>query len=309
MKALRLKLYQNMVNYKKPISFQLRETYPLPPYSSVIGMVHNVCGFQEYNSMKISIQGNYYSKVNDLWTRYEFLDKSLTDIVINCLDCGMFDNYKKGDEEKNCKFCGSTNVEIARKVRGDAVYRAIVFPGARKYKEIAERSKPVTDDIYEKYYKETLIGVTKGVSTAELLVDLELMIHIVPDDESLIEYIYHCFTKPKEYISLGRREDIVRVDEVKIVDVKETVVEDCYCLKYDAYIPIDMFKKEDVENLKGTVYTINKVYKLSEDKKYRNWEKVKVVHATKENKDKLTTTILYDTEILLDEDDNILFLA
>ena len=41
---LRLKLYQNMVNYKTN-SFQLKETYPLP-YSSVIGMVHSVCSFK-----------------------------------------------------------------------------------------------------------------------------------------------------------------------------------------------------------------------------------------------------------------------
>ena len=70
--ALRVKLYQNMVNYKKPTSFQLKESYPLPPYSTVIGMVHSLCDFKEYKDMDISIQGKYHSKVNDLYTRYEF---------------------------------------------------------------------------------------------------------------------------------------------------------------------------------------------------------------------------------------------
>ena len=73
--------------------------------------------------------------------------------------------------------------------------------------------------------------------------------------------MYDCFIKPKEYISLGRREDIVRIDEVKIVDINKTEVED-YSLKYDAYIPVDMFNKDDVEGLKGTVYKINKVYTI-----------------------------------------------
>ena len=72
MKAIKLKLYQNMVNYKVPTSFQLKESYPLPPYSTVIGMVHSLCDFKEYKPMKISISGNYFSKVNDLYTRYEF---------------------------------------------------------------------------------------------------------------------------------------------------------------------------------------------------------------------------------------------
>lgn len=248
MKALRLKLYQNMVNYKKPTSFQLKETYPLPPYSSVIGMVHSVCGFQEYNPMRISIQGNYHSKVNDLWTRYE-----------------GFSSFEK--ERHHIKI-------PVNKEDGSHIY-----------------------------------GITKGISTAELLVDLEIMIHVVPDDESLLEYMYDCFNKPKEYMSLGRREDIVRIDEVKIVDINKTEVEDYYSLKYDAYIPVDMFNKDDVEGLKGTVYKINKVYELSKDKRYRKWQRVKVVHGTKENKDIVSTTILYDTGILLDEDDNILFLA
>ncbi len=34
-----------MVNYRVPTSFQLKESYPLPPYSTVIGMVHSLCNF------------------------------------------------------------------------------------------------------------------------------------------------------------------------------------------------------------------------------------------------------------------------
>ena len=72
MKAIRIKIEQELVNYKVPTSFQLKETYPLPPYSTVIGMVHFACGYTEYKEMDVSIQGKYHSKVNDLFTRYEF---------------------------------------------------------------------------------------------------------------------------------------------------------------------------------------------------------------------------------------------
>ena len=72
MKAVRLKLWQDMVNYKRPTSFQIKESYPLPPYSTVIGMVHSLCGFTEYHPMRVSVQGKSFSRVNDLYTRYEF---------------------------------------------------------------------------------------------------------------------------------------------------------------------------------------------------------------------------------------------
>ncbi|KDE61832.1 hypothetical protein [Fusobacterium necrophorum] len=35
-------------------------------------MIHNLCPYKEYHPIKISIQGKYISKTNDLYTRYEF---------------------------------------------------------------------------------------------------------------------------------------------------------------------------------------------------------------------------------------------
>ena len=37
-KAIKLHITQQMPNYRKPASFMIKESYPLPPYSSVIGM-------------------------------------------------------------------------------------------------------------------------------------------------------------------------------------------------------------------------------------------------------------------------------
>src|ERR1035437_3519376 len=72
LKAIRIKLWQQMPNYRKPASFLVRESYPLPPYSSVIGMVHLACDFTEYHAMNVSIQGSYASEVSDLATMYNF---------------------------------------------------------------------------------------------------------------------------------------------------------------------------------------------------------------------------------------------
>lgn len=253
MKAIRLKIYQNLVNYKKPTSFQLKESYPLPPYSTVSGMIHFVCGFKEYKNMEISIQGNYHSKVNDLYTRYEFAGAS----------------YEKKRHNIKLKSC-----EIDKK----------------------------TGNSQEKYY-----GAIRGVSTAELLVDVNLLIHIRPKDESLLNVIFEGLKNPKEYMSLGRREDIARVDEVKIVDIEEMNTEDeSKKLEYNAYIPVNMFVKQDF-NSKGTIYNLNKYYKKVEVKKdtyIRQWEKVKVIHGVM-NKDEISE----DVEFLQDEDNYPVFFA
>lgn len=72
MKAIRIIGYQNLVNYRKPMNFAYRETYPLPPYSSVIGMIHATCGFKEYHPMRVSVQGIYESKAINMMTTYAF---------------------------------------------------------------------------------------------------------------------------------------------------------------------------------------------------------------------------------------------
>ena len=61
MKILKLKLYQETACYKKPFATKVAETYPLPPYSTAIGMFHKILQAQpgEYFPMNISIQGSY----------------------------------------------------------------------------------------------------------------------------------------------------------------------------------------------------------------------------------------------------------
>lgn len=244
-KAVRIKLYQNLVNYKKPTSFQLKESYPLPPPATVIGMVHFACEFTEYKEMDVSIQGKYKSKVYDLYTRYEFAGAS----------------FEKDRHQLKLKSEDGKNY-----------------------------------------------GVTKGVSTAELLVDVELILHICPSDEKLISEIYDAFKNPKEYVSLGRREDIVRIDEVKIVELQEVELEDGETLDKDInfYIPYSFAKDKDKIDTKATIYNLNKVYKRETIKKgveIRNWERVKVSYCVGGK-----NYIEEGTEIYKDNDNKKVFL-
>lgn len=240
-KAVRLKIYQNLVNYKKPTSFQLKESYPLPPPSTVIGMIHFACGFKEYKDMDVSIQGRYNSRVYDLYTRYEFAGTS----------------FEEGRHQLKLESEGGKNY-----------------------------------------------GVTKGISTTELLVDASLIIHVCPKNQELIEEIFKAFKAPKEFISLGRREDLIQIEEVKIVDILEKDSDDVEALseKNNYYIPKDIIS--DVET-KATIYTLNKVYnkeKIRKGVEIRNWQKVEVAYCCGKK------SSIYGSSINVDNDENIVFL-
>lgn len=227
MKAVRLKLSQELVNYKVPTSFQLKETYPLPPYSTVIGMIHNLCEYTEYKEMKISIQGKYLSKVNDLYTRYEFKPEY---------------KFEKGRHQLE--------------VNG--------------------------------------FGISRGVATAELLTEVELLIHIIPEEQGSIRDIEEAFLMPREYPSLGRREDLVVIDQVKVVDVTEKKLKKSINSNkdYSAYVPINFVESIKFGNQQqgveftGTRYRINKNYiiqtvgKGRSKKEFRSWNKIDVIYGS-----------------------------
>ncbi|WP_040194096.1 type I-B CRISPR-associated protein Cas5b [Clostridium culturomicium] len=246
-KAVRLEIYQNLVNYKKPTSFQLKESYPLPPPSTVIGMVHFACGYTDYEKMDVSIQGSFNSRVYDLYTRYEFSGSS----------------YEK--DRHQLKF----------------------------------------DSKDGKSY-----GAIRGISTAELLVDVNLVLHICPEDQSKVEEIYKAFKYPVEYISLGRREDIIQINEVKIVELEEEkvkveVLED----NTNYYIPIKDDEKNGYDKkriaTKASIFTLNKVYTkepVRKDVKFRRWETVKVAYCVGGK-----NTISF-TKIYKDDDNKKVFL-
>ena len=247
MKAIRVKLHQDLVNYKKPNSFQLKETYPLPPYSTVIGMVHTLCGFKEYKDMKISVIGKYNSKVNDLYTRHEFKN-------------GM--NYESGRHQ----------------------------------------------------LKVGTYGICRGISTVELLVDVELLLHIIPTDQTLVEEIEKAFLFPIEYPSLGRREDIVTIHQAKVVEIISDRIDETIDMfeVYSAYIPLEEMEKIRLKNreegvsISGTRYRLNKNYELfnigtkNKPKYIRKWNKVDVVYGS-------NISVLRKKIVTMDEDQNILF--
>ncbi|WP_159721614.1 CRISPR-associated protein Cas5 [Enterococcus sp. CSURQ0835] len=249
MKGIKLVIHQDMVNYRMPTSYQLRETYPLPPLSTVIGMVHYLCDYQQYEPMDVSIQGSYFSKTNDFFTRYEF---------------------KNGNKFEK----GRHNLEVNG------------------------------------------FGVSRGIGYTELLVDVSLILHIVPKDQTKVPAIYAALNQPREFPNLGRREDLADFQKVQLVEITEQTLENDYENRkgnWSAYLPVDWIEKKgslDKGTFQtGTRYRLPKVYELVNfgtkkvPKIHRNWiERKEVVYTS-------SFDVFEGEAVLIDDEGTLVFLT
>lgn len=78
MKSLLIKIYQPTAHYRMPFTYQRRHTYPIPPYSTVIGFMCNLLGIdhqgkEQYDKLKkckLSISGKFEQKLTEyIWFR------------------------------------------------------------------------------------------------------------------------------------------------------------------------------------------------------------------------------------------------
>lgn len=78
MKALLIKIYQPTAHYRMPFTYQRRHTYPIPPYSTVIGFLCNMLGiihqdnewYKKLKECKLSISGRFEQKLTEyIWFR------------------------------------------------------------------------------------------------------------------------------------------------------------------------------------------------------------------------------------------------
>lgn len=213
MKILKLKLFQETACYKKPFALKVAETYPLPPYSTVIGMFHKIlrAGPGEYYPMNISVQGEYES---------------------------IFSNYQ--------------NLRM--------------FKG-----------------------KDEVTAMPRNVHQ---LLNVHLLIHVKAEDD-VIDKIYNNIINGVETFTLGRNEDLVRVEQIKYVN--EITKADGDINKYNAYVPMYY----DDGFLEGINYRLNTTYTIVND--LRKWNKVDVKYIEKHTSNKLD-------EVEIDEDgDNMFF--
>lgn len=193
--------------------------------------------------------------------------------------CG-FDRYVDMDISIQTKYCSKQFTQVYFYEFAPGITRKDYL---EKYNLIVENGNNRT-------------GVNRTFRKVELLYDVEHIFH-VKVEESMIEKIRDGILKPKVFLSLGRSEDLLVIEDVKIVDVQEKSLSS-YNLKYNAYVPYEFLKdNEDV----GTVYNINKKYHIDEKTKLRIWDDVaKVVIFNKND--------VLNGKFYIDNDDDIVFL-
>lgn len=202
MKVLKLDLFQETACYKKPFAMKITETYPLPPYSTINGLIHKILNATEYIPFNISVQGTYESIFNNYQTTYFYKKDSITSMPMN----------------------------------------------------------------------------------SHMLLNVNLMIHIGGDFE-LLKKLYDNLLNCNEHLSLGRKEDLVRINDIRFVEVNKFEVDsdiqlddyENYMLsEYNIRIPIYIPKSslEDTD-INGISYRLNSYYRndAKKDKK-RVWNKV-----------------------------------
>ena len=144
-KLVRIVLTQKVANYRKEETIDNKMTYPLPPLSTIIGAIHNACGYTEYHPMNISIQGTYGGIMKRVYYDSCFLN-SLQN------DRGVLVKMKNGDMLSNA----FEIVAEAKKSQGNDFRKGITIQVhnenlIKEYRDLKDLADKIADDKKELY--------------------------------------------------------------------------------------------------------------------------------------------------------------
>lgn len=215
------------------------------------------------------------------------------------------DIYKKGEFKEILDSIKDEKKELtAKKKELDKKSKEFIEIAAKekeikiKEKEIKEKQKNYEIEEYSKPISK-FRSLTTSLKFYEILNNIELVIHVKSDDETLKDIEDNIYSLK----SIGRSEDFVDVKEAKIVTLMED--DDCEVRSdYSAYLNYDDVKEERIWldkveagiTITGTKYYLNKNYEIVDGK--RKFSKKKVLYASQ--------YFIEETNenILIDRDDN-----
>ena len=303
MKVLRIVLKQSSANHKKAGTVDNKMTYPLPVPSTVIGALHNICGYTDYHSMDISIQGNFEAMSKDMYRNVTVLN-SISDrgtlvkmIAPNTISNAYIEVATA--TEDNCNFITEKNIKVKNRKLLEEFKNLKVLKekldkeNKIKTEEFKTRKKELSDKdelkkirIEEKKYKEEFKKfeeesflkpysqfrtIVKKPMFYELLNGIFLILHIKSDEKTLKDIEKNIFNLQ----SIGRSEDFVEVVECKMVELQKFDSEVKSSEGLTAYLNYNDFQEEKIFNLdvdgnvvkSGTKYYLDKEYKIVNEKR------------------------------------------
>ena len=325
MKAIRLHLKQNSANYRREETVNCRMTYPLPPYSTVIGAIHKACGYTDYHPMQVSIQGKYGSQKTRLFKDNCFLNSLQNDrntlvklrnpemlstaydivavaqkaqgndfekgITINVVNKDLIEEYRflkrtKRRIDKHKKIVKSLK-DKAKKMKADKNISAEeVKAFDKRVKEIDKTYKKYEEVKYTIPYSKFRTLAT-GPKYYEMLYDIELVIHIVSDENTMQDILDNIYN----LTAIGRGEDFVEVLECTETELEGGDIQyDAPNSPFDLYMPIELLDK-NIDNIghndktvgmyiNGTKYILPKDYtveNLKGNMRKRNFNRIPVL--------------------------------
>ena len=313
MEVLRIILKQSSANYRKAGTIDNKMTYPLPIPATVIGALHNICGYTDYHSMDISIQGNYEAVSKDMYKNITVLN-TITDrgTLVKIIAPNTISNaYIEVAEavEDNANFLKEINIKVKNKElleefknlkllkeKLDSEKKVKIEEFKRRKEELFDKDELKKIRIEEKNYKEEFKKLEEEKYTKpysqfrtivkkpmfyELLNNVFLILHIKSDEQTLKDIEENIYNLQ----SLGRSEDFVEVVECKIVELQEFDSEVKSSEGLTAYLNYNDFQEEKIFNLdvdgntikSGTKYYLDKDYKIINGK--REFKKVQALYS------------------------------
>ncbi len=229
MEVLKIKAYQLFANYRKPMSYNFIDTYPLPPLSTIKGWFHNVIEAKESIPVSMSIQE---SKPDD--------DSDYSSVVHDMQTMIKFDRKRAGENQ-------------------------IIVEGFNK-------------------------AFSKSPKYVATIYNIALNIYIASDKEHLTKFKKAVFEK--DFPSLGRYEDLLRIDQIEFIDLieKDFGNSNSFDLNYKTYI-----NRETANNfnISGTNYLMSFKYEIIDGLRYFT-EKIPVVYLDSNNNKVRGKNILFD---------------
>ena len=331
MKCLRIALTQSSANYRKEETVTNRMTYPLPPFHTVIGALHNACDYTSLHHIDISICGKFgalnkrykteHLAYNSVGAQRGTLVKYVSQDISNA-----YIVIAKAMPRTNANFYTGKNIQIVNKNEYD------IFLKQYRYLEKQKKERLVLSSSYDERIKKakttdeakalrkeksqkrkefkipelqealfnTYRATTHLPTFIEMLEDIELVIHIHSDEDTLSD-IYNNVYNIK---SIGRSEDFINVTDAKYVDLFQEK-RDSYD-KLAHYISTEACRNKNIiklngASIQGTKHRLNKEYKIVDGK--RIFDKIPCVYCSSI---KINN---FDNNIFVDEDGYIVNLC